>query len=158
MQKDSRIVHLSSVASHLNKFSSSLAERYRSASSIADVDSLVAEFEQASQDGSAKSGGWPDPYSVSKASINAMTRIQAKENPDIKINCCCPGTSRDSSLTIYIWASYSSFRVVQLRHGWAAWPTAKDTSYVPVQFPSASAPRLTIHRRRRKDPSQARCW
>jgi carbonyl reductase 1 len=50
-----------------------------------------------SQQASAKAGtaaqnGWPHSgYSVSKACINAMTAVLARENPDVLINACCPG-------------------------------------------------------------------
>lgn len=93
MRPGGRIVNLSSVASHLGKFGPTISDAFRSATAIEDVDALMDEFEQASQEGTAKSAGWPDPYSVSKAGINAATRVLAKENPGIAINCCCPGES-----------------------------------------------------------------
>ena len=35
---------------------------------------------------------WPPlAYQVSKAALNAGTRILARDNPDLLINCCCPG-------------------------------------------------------------------
>jgi carbonyl reductase 1 len=30
-------------------------------------------------------------YFTSKAALNAGTRILARENPQLFINCCCPG-------------------------------------------------------------------
>lgn len=36
--------------------------------------------------------GWPPmTYFTSKAALNAGTRILARDNPDLLINCCCPG-------------------------------------------------------------------
>ncbi|KAJ4726978.1 (+)-neomenthol dehydrogenase [Melia azedarach] len=38
--------------------------------------------------------GWPDSmsgYTISKAAMNAYTRILAKQYPNIIINCVCPG-------------------------------------------------------------------
>lgn len=38
--------------------------------------------------------GWPptfSAYTVSKAAVNAYTRILAKKYPDFKVNCVCPG-------------------------------------------------------------------
>lgn len=36
--------------------------------------------------------GWPQQaYSVSKACVNALTAVLARENSDLTINACCPG-------------------------------------------------------------------
>lgn len=44
------------------------------------------------QNGTASRDGWPaTAYCVSKACINAMTAILARENGELIINCCCPG-------------------------------------------------------------------
>ena len=34
---------------------------------------------------------WAIPYAVSKAAMNAYTRILAKKFPNFKVNCVCPG-------------------------------------------------------------------
>ncbi|CAD6576397.1 MAG: hypothetical protein TREMPRED_001674 [Tremellales sp. Tagirdzhanova-0007] len=92
MRADARIINVSSVASHLRPFGTARANQFRSCRSINNVDALVAEFEQSySQTSSVGRSRWPDPYSVSKACINAMTRVMARENPNVLINCCCPG-------------------------------------------------------------------
>jgi len=36
-------------------------------------------------------GWWLQSYGFSKACVNMMTRIQAKEYPDFLVNCCTPG-------------------------------------------------------------------
>ena len=42
--------------------------------------------------GTTKEDGWNAyPYSVSKACLNAVTIILARENPHLLINACCPG-------------------------------------------------------------------
>jgi NAD(P)-dependent dehydrogenase (short-subunit alcohol dehydrogenase family) len=134
IQDGGRIVTLSSVASHLDKFDSTLADRYRAASSLDQVDALIAEFEKASKEGKAKSSGWPDPYSVSKASINAMTRILAKANPGVKINCCCPG-ARQLGKWLRDGETADVFRLVQLRYGRLTRPAPEDAWWVKGLFP-----------------------
>ncbi|KAJ8122258.1 hypothetical protein ONZ43_g1507 [Nemania bipapillata] len=43
-------------------------------------------------EGQAVRRGWPRmAYFPSKAALNAATRILARDNPDLLINCCCPG-------------------------------------------------------------------
>ena len=42
--------------------------------------------------GTERQHGWPQQaYSVSKACINALTAVLARENPGLVINACCPG-------------------------------------------------------------------
>ncbi|ROV90084.1 hypothetical protein VMCG_09793 [Cytospora schulzeri] len=42
--------------------------------------------------GVANEHGWPPmTYFTSKAALNAATRILARDNPHLLINCCCPG-------------------------------------------------------------------
>ncbi|ERF74575.1 hypothetical protein EPUS_00705 [Endocarpon pusillum Z07020] len=47
---------------------------------------------QSAKGSRAAQDGWPESgYSVSKACINAMTAIMAREHADILVNACCPG-------------------------------------------------------------------
>ncbi|KAK0588388.1 hypothetical protein LWI29_000355 [Acer saccharum] len=64
------------------------------------IDRTLSTFLQEVEDGSWKSGGWPErftDYSLSKLAVNAFTRLMAKELSDrpegqkIYINCFCPG-------------------------------------------------------------------
>ncbi|KAK1569180.1 hypothetical protein Q3G72_033551 [Acer saccharum] len=64
------------------------------------IDRTLSTFLQQVEDGSWKSGGWPErftDYSLSKLAVNAYTRLMAKELSDrpegqkIYINCFCPG-------------------------------------------------------------------
>ncbi|KAK7274543.1 hypothetical protein RIF29_15637 [Crotalaria pallida] len=58
------------------------------------VDEVLKEFLKDFKEGSFESKGWPrtlSAYIVSKAAMNAYTRILAKKYPSICINCVCPG-------------------------------------------------------------------
>ncbi|KAI5383911.1 (+)-neomenthol dehydrogenase [Lathyrus oleraceus] len=64
------------------------------------IDGVVTTFLQQVEDGTWKSGGWPQTftdYSVSKMAVNAYTRFMARklcdrpEGEKIFINCYCPG-------------------------------------------------------------------
>ncbi|XP_022770395.1 (+)-neomenthol dehydrogenase-like [Durio zibethinus] len=67
---------------------------FRDADTLEKVDELVTEFLKDLKEDSLESKGWPtvlSAYSVSKAAMNAYTRILAKMYPDFCINCVCPG-------------------------------------------------------------------
>lgn len=91
--KTGRIVNLSSVGSSLKPFGPELQTRFRNVRTYDELESLALEFEYAVHNGTEADAGWPSQraYSVSKACVNGLTSILAKENPDIAINCCCPG-------------------------------------------------------------------
>ncbi|KAJ8450196.1 hypothetical protein Cgig2_033390 [Carnegiea gigantea] len=58
------------------------------------IDEILNEFLRDFKDGSFVSKGWPPHFSayiVSKAALNALTRILAKKYPSIMINAICPG-------------------------------------------------------------------
>jgi carbonyl reductase 1 len=89
----SRIVNLSSVASSLRAYSPEIASEFRhiaSSGSLSDLDLLAQEYSSSSP---SKDFAEPPrrPYSVSKALVNALTAILARENPELLINACCPG-------------------------------------------------------------------
>lgn len=61
------------------------------------IDELLNEFMRDFKDGSFKEKGWPSSmatYIVSKAALNAYSRILAKIYPSIIICCVCPGFVR----------------------------------------------------------------
>jgi carbonyl reductase 1 len=95
--KGSRIVNVSSTACQLNNYSPSVQEKFRAVKSTADIDVIAETYVSAVQRGpSAQKDagfGFGDPmsYQVSKALINALTVVLAKDNPDVLVNCCCPG-------------------------------------------------------------------
>ncbi|KAF2853405.1 NAD(P)-binding protein [Plenodomus tracheiphilus IPT5] len=91
-----RIVNVSSTASQLSNYASSLQQQFRSVQSTADVDALSSAYlATVSEGGDAqKAEGWgagPRSYQVSKACINALTVVLASEYPRVLVNCCCPG-------------------------------------------------------------------
>ncbi|KAF8412292.1 hypothetical protein HHK36_000253 [Tetracentron sinense] len=58
------------------------------------VDEVLNEFLKDFKENMLETKGWPagvSGYTVSKAAINAYTRILAKKFPNFCINCVCPG-------------------------------------------------------------------
>ncbi|KAI3985351.1 hypothetical protein MKX01_033665 [Papaver californicum] len=58
------------------------------------VDEMVNMFLKDFKENFLESKGWPSclpAYTISKASLNAYTRILAKQFPTFRINCVCPG-------------------------------------------------------------------
>ncbi|MED6133123.1 hypothetical protein PIB30_025600 [Stylosanthes scabra] len=58
------------------------------------VDEVLNVFMKDFKEGSLEGKGWPKAlvaYSVSKAAMNAYTRILAKKLPTFCVNCLCPG-------------------------------------------------------------------
>ena len=61
------------------------------------IDEVLREFLKDFKEGSLESKGWPTfmpAYTVSKAAMNAYTRILAKKHPGFLINCVCPGFTK----------------------------------------------------------------
>ncbi len=58
------------------------------------LDEVLTEFLKDFREGSLAAKGWPpriSAYNVSKATLNAYTRILAKRYNTFRINCVCPG-------------------------------------------------------------------
>lgn len=58
------------------------------------VDEVLTEYLKDFKEGSIQEKGWPlnmSAYVVSKAAMNAYTRILAKKYPTFCINAACPG-------------------------------------------------------------------
>lgn len=55
------------------------------------VDEVLNEYLKDFKAGAHEAKGWPLAYTISKASLNAYTRILAKKLPSFKVNCVCPG-------------------------------------------------------------------
>ncbi|KAF3036155.1 hypothetical protein E8E12_002711 [Didymella heteroderae] len=86
--KVERIVNVSSTACQLNNYSPSTGDKFRSVRNIADVDALAdAYVEAVHAGGSAQNdagfGSPPKSYQVSKALVNALTVVLARENPRV---------------------------------------------------------------------------
>jgi len=93
----SDIVNVSSGMGQISILSRSLRERVMDASSREDVIALADEFVSSVANGTHERKGWPSSaYSVSKALINAYTRVLARELEPrgIRVNAVCPGWVR----------------------------------------------------------------
>ncbi|KAI7729379.1 hypothetical protein M8C21_018640 [Ambrosia artemisiifolia] len=58
------------------------------------IDEVLNEYLKDYKDGLLEAKGWPpflSAYTLSKAAMNAYTRILAKKYPTFSINCVCPG-------------------------------------------------------------------
>ncbi|KAL5565592.1 hypothetical protein UlMin_028756 [Ulmus minor] len=92
-----RIVNVSSSMGKLQSISNEWAKRILSdAENLTEdrIDEVLREFLKDFKEGSLESKGWPtflSAYTVSKAAMNAYTRILAKKYPSFRINCVCPG-------------------------------------------------------------------
>ncbi|KAM6601187.1 hypothetical protein CsatA_020796 [Cannabis sativa] len=92
-----RIVNVSSTMGKLQNISNDWAKGVLSdAESLTEdrIDEVIREFLKDFKEGSLETKGWPSimsPYIVSKAALNAFTRVLAKKYPNFIINCVCPG-------------------------------------------------------------------
>ena len=90
---DGNIVMVSSGMADLSAYSKPIKARFLDES--LDIDGLVAlvgEFERDVQAGDHEARGWPSSaYRVSKAALNALTRILARQHPGLHVNSVCPG-------------------------------------------------------------------
>ncbi|GAU44069.1 hypothetical protein TSUD_368810 [Trifolium subterraneum] len=58
------------------------------------IDDVLKEYEKDYKEGSLEIKGWPtfaSAYTMSKAALNAYTRLMAKKYPHFHINSVCPG-------------------------------------------------------------------
>ncbi|XP_048441896.1 (+)-neomenthol dehydrogenase-like [Pyrus x bretschneideri] len=97
LSESPRIVNVSSSMGNLNKIPS---DRVKGVFSDVEnltqeqIDEVLTQFLEDFEEGSLESKGWPShmsSYILSKAAMNAYTRILAKKYPDFRINCVCPG-------------------------------------------------------------------
>ena len=91
-----RIVNVSSVGSSLSNYSPAVRARFRDPKMTpASLDELVHEYLDANAAGQnelQRAGfGGANGYAFSKAGINALTAVLARENDKVDVNCCCPG-------------------------------------------------------------------
>jgi NAD(P)-dependent dehydrogenase (short-subunit alcohol dehydrogenase family) len=89
------IVMVSSGMGELDKFSAAVQERFLASElSRAHIEQLAAEFVSAVARGTHAAAGFPNnAYSVSKALLNAFTRVLARElgSGVRRVNAVCPG-------------------------------------------------------------------
>ncbi|GAP82652.2 putative short-chain dehydrogenase reductase SDR [Rosellinia necatrix] len=93
MRKGGRIVNLSSQSGQLKYMAPHLRKLFLEPDlTLNQVGELLSKYEQAVAAREAARRGWPTmAYFPSKAALNSGTRILARDNPDLLINCCCPG-------------------------------------------------------------------
>ncbi|KAH9295771.1 hypothetical protein KI387_039359, partial [Taxus chinensis] len=92
-----RIVNVSSIAGVLEYIpNETLRQQLSNLHDLSEekIDGFVLRFLKDFQQGLVKIEGWPHSFSayfVSKAAVNAYTRILADQHPDMYINCVHPG-------------------------------------------------------------------
>ncbi|XP_050204179.1 (+)-neomenthol dehydrogenase-like [Mercurialis annua] len=92
-----RIVNVSSSMGKLKNVPNEWAKEVLSdADSLSEerIDEVLSKFLEDVKEGSPETKGWPaimSAYKLSKAAMNAYTRIIAKKFPAFRINCVCPG-------------------------------------------------------------------
>ncbi|XP_057966687.1 (+)-neomenthol dehydrogenase-like isoform X2 [Malania oleifera] len=95
LSNSARIVNVSSSMGKLKNISNEAKGILSDAEGLTEerVDEVLNGFLKDVEDGLLESKGWPflPAYRVSKAALNAYTRILAKKYPDFCINCVCPG-------------------------------------------------------------------
>jgi carbonyl reductase 1 len=87
------VVMVSSGMGELNAYSPTIKARFLDEKLDVDgVVALVGEFLAAVKAGRHEAEGWPSSaYRVSKAALNALTRILARQSARVHINSVCPG-------------------------------------------------------------------
>jgi NAD(P)-dependent dehydrogenase (short-subunit alcohol dehydrogenase family) len=90
------IVMVSSGMGALAELAEPARGRVARARSRAEIERLAADFVAAAATGQLAAGGWPrNAYVVSKALLNAATRVLAAElAPALRVNAVCPGWVR----------------------------------------------------------------
>jgi carbonyl reductase 1 len=93
VQDSGNIVMVSSGMGELSAYSRELRARFLDERlDLAGLTALVEEFATEVAAGTHEAHGWPSSaYRVSKASLNALTRILAKESTRLRVNSVCPG-------------------------------------------------------------------
>lgn len=95
MRNGGRVVNVASMSGPLRQFPRRAHDRILAPDfSRAELCSLVDNFVETAEKGLHGRAGWPNTcYGVSKAALNALTRILAREVAprDILVNSCCPG-------------------------------------------------------------------
>mmetsp|Transcript_21313 Transcript_21313/g.60838 ORF Transcript_21313/g.60838 Transcript_21313/m.60838 type:complete len:291 (-) Transcript_21313:17-889(-) len=90
---DARIVNLSSSAARLGQVSPELQKKFTSPTlTMEELNALVDTYEKHVKEGTHQKHGWSNTnYGMSKLAITAATKVWARQEPTMKINCCDPG-------------------------------------------------------------------
>jgi carbonyl reductase 1 len=96
LAQDANLVMVSSGMGDLSAFSRELRARFEAPElTLPALVELVNEFENDVNLGRHEQRGWPSSaYRVSKAALNALTRILSREQPRLHVNAVCPGWVR----------------------------------------------------------------
>ncbi|KAB8339231.1 hypothetical protein FH972_022165 [Carpinus fangiana] len=91
-----RVVNVASMIGKINKYSPALTKQFESASTEAEMDSLMETWSKAVHAGTHDKDGWPSSaYAVSKTGVIGYTRAVAhhlqKQGRNVLVNSCCPG-------------------------------------------------------------------
>lgn len=69
-----------------------LKEIRRDDLTVPELSEFMERYVKEAEAETHKENGWPgSTYSMSKNGVNALTRIWAREWPDLKVFSCCPG-------------------------------------------------------------------
>jgi carbonyl reductase 1 len=95
---DPRIVNVSSMSGRLSQLSPQLQQTFSSPDlNMGQLQALIGKFESDVQSGTHRQNGWSNTnYGMSKLAVTAATKIWARQEPGISINCCCPGYCKTS--------------------------------------------------------------
>ena len=95
---DPRIVNISSMSGRLSQVSAQLQQKFTSPDlTIPELMGLMNQFQSDVLKGTHRQNGWSSTnYGMSKFAVTAGTKVWARENPSIAINCCCPGSCSTS--------------------------------------------------------------
>ena len=90
---DGNVVMVSSEMADLAAYSPAIRARFLDeALTVEGLIALVGEFERDVSQGVHEARGWPSSaYRVSKAALNALTRILARQSARVHVNAVCPG-------------------------------------------------------------------
>ena len=96
LEQGGNIVMVSSGMGELSAYSPELRARFLDPMlTLPALLELVADFAAAVHENRHGAQGWPSSaYRVSKASLNALTRILARDNSRLHVNSVCPGWVR----------------------------------------------------------------
>jgi carbonyl reductase 1 len=97
---DARIVNVASMAGRLGQVSPALQRAFAAPDlTLPALRALVDGFKSDVAAGVHASRGWSKSnYGMSKLALIAATRVLARDEPDIRVNACCPGYC-DTSMT-----------------------------------------------------------